>query len=244
MAENDVHREEVDANGEFLAKDVVEHAQQEQEGPRVGGYERGRMLYMPRMKPGIFTGESDFLEWHSKFEICARLGNWPEDVKVMTMCASLEGNARKFFMGLGPEDTDRYMPLVAAFKARYASKNQKEKYVAQLEGRRRKPGESIQDLGDDIWHLAQRAFPEFDKKPLEILAVKYIYGCISNELRIKCIENKCTTVQEAIEVIDLYETLYETGGEFGGNGGRASGHESGRSADEENRQFESFDEIY
>ena len=207
-------------NRRFVQDD--EGADEPFEGERrrqFAGGDGQRVTYMPRMKPGIFTGEGDFLEWHSKFEVCARLGNWPEDVKVMTMCASLEGNARKFYMGLGPEDTERYTSLVAALRARYASKNQKEKYVARLESRKRRPGESIRDLGDDIWHLAQRAFPEFDKKPLEILAVKYLYGCINNELRIKCVENKCSSVHEAVEVVERYEALYETSAHASNNDG-------------------------
>ena len=54
--------------------------------------------------------------------------------------------------------------------------------------RHRKQGESVSDLGDDIWRMTQRAY-DFDLRSREQLALKHFYRVVDAEIKVKCVEN-------------------------------------------------------
>ena len=80
--------------------------------------------------------------------------------------------------------------------------------MTKLETRHRKEGESVSDLGDNLWRMTQRAYHDFDLLSQEQLALKHFYRVVDAEMKIKCIENKCGNIYDAVAVIERYEALY------------------------------------
>ena len=75
--------------------------------------------------------------------------------------------------------------------------------------RKRKSGESAADLGDDIWLMAQRAYYDFDQRSQEQLALKHFYRALDTDMKVKCVENHCSNIADAVDVVERYEALYE-----------------------------------
>ena len=75
--------------------------------------------------------------------------------------------------------------------------------------RKRKPGESVADLGDDIWSMAQKAYYNFGHKAQEQLALKHFYRTLDTDMKVKCVENHCSTIADGVDVVMRYEALYE-----------------------------------
>lgn len=68
--------------------------------------------------------------------------------------------------------------------------------------RKRKPGESVADLGDDVWQMTQRDYYDFDQRSQEQLALKHFYRVIEADMKVKCVENKCSNIGDAVDVVE------------------------------------------
>ena len=115
--------------------------------------------------------------------------------------------ARRFHAVIPATDQDSYNKVVKALSTRFGSQKQVEKFKAQLAMRKRKDGESAAELGDEIWRLVLRAYPQFNPKTQEQLALDAFQNAIDIALKVKCVEQACSTVEEAVRIVERYETL-------------------------------------
>ena len=165
----------------------------------------------PRMliKSEPYDGKQDWTEYISHFADCAELGEWDNRTKCLVLAANLRDAARKYYSGLGSDEKKDYDKLVIALGRRFGGEYRQDSWLSRLEMRKRKPGESVADLGDDIWQMAQRAYYDFDHCSQEQLALKHFYRMIDTEMKVKCFENRCSTLSAAVDVFERYEALYE-----------------------------------
>ena len=127
----------------------------------------------------------------------------------MILAANLRGAARKYYTGLSAEEKRDYSSLTSALRRRFGGEHRQESWLSKLEMRKRKTGEDVSDLGDDIWQMAQKAYYDFDHKSQEMLALKHFYRMVEPDMKVKCVENKCTNLLDAVTVVERYEALYE-----------------------------------
>ena len=78
-------------------------------------------------------------------------------------------------------------------------------WVSMLKGRQRQPSESIASYGDELSRLARKAYADLDYVAQERMALDQLYSAVSPELRLKCIERDCHTVDHAVAIIQTYE---------------------------------------
>lgn len=166
-----------------------------------------------QVKPEFYTGDEDWDQYISHFQNCADLGRWSEVDKALTLSACLKGQARAFYLGLSPLDRSSYYRLVQKFSERFGSVRQQSRYLTKFETRKRKPGEEIASLGDDLRLLAQRAYPELGTDAQESLALHQFYKGITLEMKCRCIDRDCRTVESAVQVVERYEAILGEGNE-------------------------------
>ena len=87
------------------------------------------------------------------------------------------------------------------------SVRRRSRYLTKFETRNRGQGETIASLGDDLRLLAQRAYPELGTDAQESLALHQFYKAISLEMKCRCIDRDCRTVEPAVQVVERYEAL-------------------------------------
>ena len=97
--------------------------------------------------------------------------------------------------------------LVAALEKRYGVQKRDEQYKVKLSNRRRQPGESIQQLSDDIWCLVQRAYPQMNQGALDVLAFDAFRNAINPDLRMKLFDKNCKSMEEAVSTLEEFESL-------------------------------------
>lgn len=171
--------------------------------------ERSPALAKMVVRPETYDGKVDWSEYFSHFSDCAELGGWDNRAKCLVLAANLRGAARKYYTGLTLDEKKDYDRLTAALRRRFGGEHRQDSWLSRLEMRKRKSGESISELGDDIWQMSQRAYYDFDHRSQEQLALKHFYRVIDADMKVKCVENKCANLADAVDVVERYEALYE-----------------------------------
>ena len=124
------------------------------------------------------------------------------------LAVSLQGIARRFYAGLPVSDRESYVKLEQAFANRFGLHRQREQFKAKLSMYKRKPGESASALGDEIWRITLRAYADFDFKMQEQLALDAFKNALSLDMKVRCIDKGCKTLEEAVNTIEQYEALF------------------------------------
>ena len=166
-----------------------------------------------QVKPEFYTGDEDRDQYISHFQNCADLGRRSEMDKALTLSACLKGQARAFHLGLSPLDRSSYYRLVQKFSGRFGSARQQSRYLTKFETRKRKPVETIASLGDDLRLLVQRPYPDLRTDAQESLALHQFYKGITLEMKCRCIDRDCRTVESAVQVVVRYEAILGEGNE-------------------------------
>ena len=170
------------------------------------GEMHGRNAGLP-MKTEPYNGAEDWEEYISHFQLCSELGRWNEDEKMLALAASLRGPARTFYISLSEEEKGSYRNLVRQLSQRFGSTRQQSRWLSRLEGRLRKPDETIAALADDLRQMSQRAYPNLDGQAQEVLALNQLYKSITLEMKCRCIDRNCKTIAQAVDVIERYEAI-------------------------------------
>jgi hypothetical protein len=171
-------------------------------------YRNNRCCYgTPRpsivLKPDPYNGDEDW----EHFEDCVELGQWTDKEMLLTLAASLKGQARVFYTSLpGPEKIS-YGRLTAALEQRFGSTRQQARWLSKFQARNKLYGESIATFGDDLRLLARKAYGNLEPEAQEILALQQFYKALSVEMRCRIMDRDCKTISEAVEVVERYEEL-------------------------------------
>ena len=65
-------------------------------------------------------------------------------------------------------------------------------------------GETVASYGDDLRLLARRAYPDLGK---EAQALHQFYKNISPDLKYRCMDRNCHTMEQAVIVVERYESI-------------------------------------
>ena len=112
-------------------------------------------------------------------------------------------------MTLMPAERSSYHTLVVKLGLRFSNARQQPMWISRLEARVRRQNESIAELGDDLRRMPQRAYSSLNNEAREMLALNQLYKSVSPELKYKCISKNCTSVTQAVSIIELYEAILE-----------------------------------
>ena len=161
----------------------------------------------PHMKPQTYNGDKDWESYLNHFELYAKLGRWSYQDRVLYLAASLRGNAQVYYMTLMSAERSSYHTLVVKLGLRFSNARQQPMWISRLEARVRRQNESIAKLGDDLRRMSQRAYSSLNNEAKEMLALNQLYKSVSPELKYKCISKNCTSVTQAVSIIELYEAI-------------------------------------
>ena len=157
------------------------------------------------MKPQTYNGDEDWESYLNHFELCAELGRWSYQDRVLYLAASLRGNAQVYYMTLIPAERSSYHTLVVKLGLRFSNARQQPMWISRLEARVRRQNESKAELGDDLRRMSQLAYSSLNNEAKEMLALNQLYKSVSPELKYKCISKNCTSVTQDVSIIELYE---------------------------------------
>jgi hypothetical protein len=159
------------------------------------------------IRPDQYNGDDDWEQYISHFEDCAELGQWNQKEMLLTLAASLKGQARVFYTSLSQTDRSSYRGLVNVLEQRFGSARQQARWLSRFQARTKLFGESIAAFGDDLRLLARKAYGNLELEAQETLALQQFYKALSVEMKCRVMDKECSTVTEAVDVVERYSEL-------------------------------------
>ena len=117
-------------------------------------------------KAPSFDGKMSFSDFKIQFEMVAERNGWSEPEKAAELATSLTGSAITVLGALSPTQRRSYEELVAALQRRFEPAYQGKLLKNQLKTRRRRRGETLEDLAEDILRDVRRAYPTAQESAL------------------------------------------------------------------------------
>ena len=155
----------------------------------------------PHIKPEEYDGTSDWSEYLIYFEQLSELYAWEDEVKAAMLSVSLKGEARVVLAGLDAAKRRSYFALTNALAQSFSPKELVHLHQAELKARRRKPEESMVDLGRDIAKLVRLAYPTADTATREVIGINSFLEALpgpASEMKLHVIKGRPRNLQEAV----------------------------------------------
>jgi hypothetical protein len=174
-----------------------------------------RTLTTIKLEP--YNGTSP-LETHlAKLNNCADYYNWTLHDRLCHLKASLEGHAGQVLWELEPGATEE--DIVKLLSNRYGNVYQMERFRAELCNRRRKRGESIQSVYQDIRRLLALGFPGQSGELCEIIGRDAFLEALADPaLRIRVLDQQPVSLDEALAIVCRMEAYSGTGNSIDDSG--------------------------
>jgi len=154
---------------------------------------------MSSVKLGSYNGNTCLETFLAKFRNCARYFNWNLEDQLFHLQSSLEGAAGQILWSTGRHTT--VDQLIRLLRNRFGNENQAERFRAELRCRRRRKGESLQTLYQDICRLMTLAYPGPSSDLSEIVGRDAFLDALGNQaLRIRILEREPRTLDEALNL--------------------------------------------
>ena len=154
-----------------------------------------------RIKPRTFDGSGSFETFWAHFENCATYNRWKEPDQLAHLKASLVGDAGQTLWDSDASATDTLEKLTALLRSRYSGSRQADKYRMELRLRRRRAGESLSALHQDVRRLMALAHPTLQQEAREPIACDYFIDALDEpEFALKVRERAPPTLDEALRV--------------------------------------------
>jgi hypothetical protein len=179
------------------------------ESSRAASPKREKRLRMEHwsmtIRLGAFSGCNVPLATHlAKLRNCAAYYGWSETERVCHLKASLEGTAASLLWELKEGCSEA--ELVQLLELRFGDHEQVERFWADLRVRRRRKGESIQALHQDICRLLALSYPGETGTPSKIVGRDAFLESLADlELRIRILEKGASSIEEAFAIAARYE---------------------------------------
>ena len=168
------------------------------ESPR-GSRRQETKVKKPVVMPAKYDGSADLDEYLAHFDLCVVVNGWTRRQAGAFLGISLQGIARRLLAGLDPATEAGYRKLRKALEQRFAPRNQTESFKALLRTRKRKAGETLQTLAEEIWRLVRLAYPGADASTLDSMGRdRFLESLGDIELRHWIYQSKPKTLEEAI----------------------------------------------
>ena len=164
----------------------------------------------PKIMPDKYDGTSDWNEYASHFDTCREINAWSQEEAAQFLAASLRGQALRLLEEQRSMKWS-YEEIKRRLSTRFSSAKQAESYLLELRHRKRRPNESLQELGRSIRELTCRAYPDFDNNGVDRLAkIHFADAIINQEIRTGIFHSKANTLDEMIQAAITTEAFLQT----------------------------------
>ena len=158
----------------------------------------------PTIKLPEFDGGTPLESHLAKLQNCSDYYEWNSKERFCHLKASLQGQAAEVLWQIGNETMES--DLIALLRSRFGSDNQSERFRAELASRRRKKGESLQSVYNDIRRLLALSFPGEKGSLLEILGRDYFLAALNDpQLRVRVLDQAPVTLDQTLTICSRME---------------------------------------
>ena len=124
---------------------------------------------------------------------------WSEEDQQFNLSVSLEGAAGQILWDAGPRPT--VQETIRLLRNRFGNVNQAERFRADLRARKRKPGESLQQLYQDVCRLMSLAYPGPTSELSNIVARDaFLEALDDSSIRVRILEKEPPDLDTALKI--------------------------------------------
>jgi len=146
-----------------------------------------------------YDGSGSLETFLVKFSKLAEYMQWNDTDRYYHLCASLNGIAGQVLWDAGPQAT--VADVIGLLRTRFGNELQAERFKAELKVRRRRTGESLQQLYQDISKLVVLAHPNEGPALVNHVAKEAFVIALGDPiLQLKVIEREPKTVEDALNI--------------------------------------------
>ena len=158
--------------------------------------------------PDQYTGEEDWLDWITNFELCAKINEWDDESKATFLAVRMKSIAQQVYRDLPSTCKDNYEELKAAMATRFGRTKHTELYKAELRFVKRGKNEKLTELANRIRHLACEAYPIVDVTFRDELARDQFMDALDDrEFRLKVRQLRPKSLDEAVAFASEIEAM-------------------------------------
>ena len=157
------------------------------------------------LKPKRYDGSTSWNDFIRHFERVHRVNRWPEEDKLEYLMVLLDGDAASYAEDLTENEQQDYWALCRSMDERFGDCLLTQVKRAELKTRRRKEGETLASLAQELNKLANQAYPRLEVKAKEELTIEaFIHAVDDREIRMALHQRQPRNVWEAVKVaVDL-----------------------------------------
>ena len=161
----------------------------------------GRRSYRDYIRPQKFSGSGSFETFYAHFRNCASYNRWNETDQLAHLKSCLVAEAGQVLWDSSQETTNTLSKLIDVLTNRFGGAKQTDKYRMELRLRRRKAGESLSSLHQDIRRLMALAHPALPHESRETIASDYFIDSLNDvDFALKVRERVPATLDDALSI--------------------------------------------
>ena len=143
-----------------------------------------------------------FETFWAHFECCSEYNRWRSSDRLAHLKAALVGVAGQVLWDSDPKDIRTVERLEALLRRRFSGSTQSDKRRMELRIRRRRSGESLTGLHQDIWRLTVLAHPTFPSEARDVMACDYFIDTLNDpEMALKVREPAPKSLDEVLHLV-------------------------------------------
>lgn len=159
-----------------------------------------RRCKLPTIKLGSYDGSTPLETFLAKFENCNGYYTWSARDRLFHLKSSLEGHAGQVLWEITVDSSET--DITKLLRNRFGNVNQVERFRAELRTRRRKSGESIQSVYQDIRRLMALGFPGQSGELCEVIGRDFFLDALVDpDLRVRVLDQQPRTLDEALSIV-------------------------------------------
>jgi hypothetical protein len=153
------------------------------------------------IKPRTVDGSGSFETFWAHFDNCATYSRWKEADMRAHLKAALIGDAGQVLWDSEASATNTLEKLTTLLRSRFSATRQSDKHRMKLRLRRRRQGESLSALHQDIRRLMALAHPTLLQEARETIACDYYVDAMDDaDFALKVRERAPSTLDEALRI--------------------------------------------
>ena len=163
------------------------------------------------IRPPTFDGSTQsFATFRAQFDNAAAFNRWSENVQLAHLKSRLVSVAAQSLWDTPKDQTDTLDKLWKLLEARYGSRNVMERYRTELRARRRRAGETLNDLFVDVKRLVALGYQAeaASSSVLDSIAKDCFIDALDTDLALRVREKEPSTLDNALHVALRLEAIH------------------------------------
>lgn len=197
MSDSNGNNANLENQGE-IGEEIVENGEEQNIAEQAAAPILNIVSHPGTIKMDKYDGKSSWRLYQRQFERISKMNNW-QNAQSDYLWIHLTSDALAFIEELPGASDLTYDAMCNALDNRFGAERLANVHKAQLLNRRRKNGEPLPELGQEVRRLVNNAYPNFNPAAREEVAIEKFVDMLQPDIRRAIHQEGVVTLSQAIE---------------------------------------------